>query len=428
MEERRPRRNGRLSEGAWGAGGGSAPSHRAGGAVSFQPVMGTLLLSLVPWALFVLWTPALLRQRPRIAAYAPPAEDAAPLVSIIVPARNEAHNIAQCVSTLLDSAYARREIIVVDDGSVDGTGDIARALAERSDGAVQVIDGAPLPEGWFGKPWACWQGYRASRGEVLLFVDADARQEPELIGHAVGALEAERADLVTVLPRQRLRSFWERAVMPQLLLAIMMRYPSAGWVNRSRRPRDVIANGQFIMVRRSAYEEVGGHEAVRHEVAEDLRLAQHFVAQGKKLFLAHASELMETRMYRSLGEIVEGWTKNLALGGRHVVEPWLAPLAPWLAAAALLLFWCAPPLVLAAWPLGFVSGRAGVWAGGATALSLLGWTMAYAGLRVRPTNAPLYPLGAAIAAWIFVRSALRGGRVRWKGREYRVEGGSAVGR
>src|SRR5690606_9392515 len=205
VEERRPRRNGRLSEGAWGAGGGSAPSHRAGGAVSFQPVMGTLLLSLVPWALFVLWTPALLRQRPRIAAYAPPAEDAAPLVSIIVPARNEAHNIAQCVSTLLDSAYARREIIGVDDGSVDGTGDIARALAERSDGAVQVIDGAPLPEGWFGKPWACGQGYRASRGEVLLYVDADARQEPELIGHAVGALEAERADLVTVLPRQRLR-------------------------------------------------------------------------------------------------------------------------------------------------------------------------------------------------------------------------------
>ena len=390
--------------------------------------MGTLLLSLVPWALFVLWTPVLLRQRPRIAAYPPPPEDAAPLVSIIVPARNEAHNIAQCIATLLDSEYPRREIIVVDDGSVDGTGDIARALAERSDGAVHVIDGAPLPEGWFGKPWACWQGYHAARGEVLLFVDADTRQQPELIGHAVGALEAERADLVTVLPRQRLRTFWERAVMPQLLLTIMMRYPSAGWVNRARRPRDVIANGQFIMVRRSAYEEVGGHEAVRHEVAEDLRLAQHFVARGKKLFLAHARELMETRMYRSLAEIVEGWTKNLALGSRHVVEPWLAPVAPWLVAAALLLFWCAPPLVLVAWPLGFVSGHTGVWAGGATALSLLGWAMAYAGLRVRPTNAPLYPLGAAIAAWIFIRSALRGGRVRWKGREYRVEGGSAVGR
>lgn len=383
--------------------------------------MGTLLLSLVPWALFVLWVPVLLRQRPRIAAYAPPAPDALPLVSVIVPARNEAHNIAECVATLLDSAYPRREVIVVDDGSVDGTGDIARALAERSDGALHVIDGAPLPAGWFGKPWACWQGYRAARGDVLLFVDADTRQEPELIGHAVGALEAERADLVTVLPRQRLRTFWERAVMPQLLLAIMMRYPSARWVNRSRRPRDVIANGQFIMVRRDAYEEVGGHEAVRHEVAEDLRLAQHFVANGKKLFLAHARELMETRMYRSLAEIIEGWTKNLALGGRHVVEPWLAPVAPWLVAAALLLFWAAPPLVLAAAVFGAAGSRAAAWAGGATALSLLGWAIVYARFRVRPTNAVLYALGAVVAAWIFVRSALRGGRVRWKGREYRVE-------
>src|SRR5690606_10452977 len=226
-----------------------------------------------------------------------------------------------------------------------------------------------------------------------------------------------RADLVTVLPRQRLRSFWERAVMPQLLLAIMMRYPSAGWVNRSRRPRGVIANGQFIMVRRAAYEEVGGHEAVRHEVAEDLRLAQHFVANGKKLFLAHARELMETRMYRSLGEIIEGWTKNLALGGRHVVGPWFAPVAPWLVAAALLLFWCAPPLVLLAGLFGFAGGPAAAWAAGATALSLLGWAIVYARFRVRPTNAVLYALGAAIAAVIFARSALRGGRVRWKGRE-----------
>src|SRR5690606_25774711 len=191
-----------------------------------------------PWALFVLWVPVLLRQRPRIAAYAPPAPDALPLVSVIVPARNEAHNIAECVAALLDSAYPRREVIVVDDGSVDGTGDLVRALAERGDGAVHVIDGARLPAGGCGKPAGRWQGYRAARGDVLLFVDADTRQEPELIGHAVGALEAERADLVTVLPRQRLRTFWERAVMPQLLLAIMMRYPSARWVNRSRRPRD----------------------------------------------------------------------------------------------------------------------------------------------------------------------------------------------
>ena len=148
----------------------------------------------------------------------------------------------------------------------------------------------------------------AARGDLLLFTDADTRHEPELLARAVGALRAERAELVTVAPRQRCETFWERLVMPQIWLLLGVRYHPAE-VNRARRERDVIANGQFILVPRESYEAVGTHEVVRHEVAEDLALAQAFYRAGRRIHFAFAERLMETRMYQSLppagGRLVE---------------------------------------------------------------------------------------------------------------------------
>ena len=137
--------------------------------------------------------------------------------------------------------------------------------------------------------------------------------QPALLEHAVGALQAERADLLTVATHQVCLGFWERVVMPQIWLLLGLRYQPER-VNRATRPRDVIANGQFIMMPREAYEAIGTHEAVRHEVAEDLALAQRCVASGRKLWFAYANTLIETRMYRSLGHLVEGWSKNVYLG------------------------------------------------------------------------------------------------------------------
>ena len=285
-----------------------------------------LLLATLPWIAFLGFIPLLYRRRPRLRDYGPATDG--PLVSIVVPARNEASHIVWCLRTLLRTRYRNYEVIVVDDRSEDGTGEILSALVERGVENVRVVTGEALPEGWFGKPWACWQGYRHARGELLLFTDADTRHEPDLLGHAVAAMEAAGVDLVTVLPRQVLASFWERLVMPQFLVAIMLRYGSARRIGRARNPLDVIANGQFILMRREAYEAIGGHEGVRGEVAEDLRLAQRTVAAGRRMLIAHAEELMSTRMYASLREILDGWSKNVATGGRQTVPRWLRPALP----------------------------------------------------------------------------------------------------
>src|SRR5919109_759264 len=146
-----------------------------------------LLLTVSPWLLlliamlFVIWL-----RGPRVRVCGPPRPEDAPLVSVIVPARNEAENISTCVASLLNSVYPRREIIVVDDDSVDGTGDILRILEEHSKGGMRIITGEPLPAGWLGKPWACWQGYRRAGGELLLFFEAGTPHQDAPLGPAAG--------------------------------------------------------------------------------------------------------------------------------------------------------------------------------------------------------------------------------------------------
>jgi chlorobactene glucosyltransferase len=373
----------------------------------------------LPWIAFALVVPLLLRFRPRLDRHPPPQDDG-PLVSIIVPARNEAENISTCVATLMNTCYPNREIIVVDDGSLDGTTDIARILAGRSAGAIHLVEGEPLPDGWIGKCWACWQGYRIARGELLCFTDADTRHDDDLLGHAVGALTATGADLVSVLPHQVMESFWERVVLPHIFTILSLRYRDLARVNRTRNPRDVIANGQFILIRRAAYERVGGHRALRQEVVEDLRLAQRVLEEGGRVYLAHAANLMETRMYRSLRGIVEGWSKNLARGARRTVDPWLGPAIPWILGLGILAFWTVPPaLFLASLVL---PGMGGIrsWALLVTFVSLLFWAYMNVRLRVPPLHAVFFPLGGLVAGALFLRSAVRGEQIRWKGRTYRL--------
>jgi chlorobactene glucosyltransferase len=375
-------------------------------------------LGLVPWVLLAFATRMAMQRQPRLSATPPPVGER-PMVSVIVPARNEATNISACVATLINSSYHPREIIVVDDNSADGTGDIARILADRSDGTLRLVDGEPLPPGWLGKAWACWQGYREAKGEILLFTDADTRHDDALLGHAVGAMQARQADLVSVLPAQLMETFWERVVLPHLFTLITLRFRDLRHVSRTKRVRDVFANGQFLLVRREAYDAIGGHAALRGEVVEDLCMAQQLRAQGRTLYLAHAEDLMETRMYRSLHGIAEGWSKNLAVGARRTVAPWLRPAVPWLLAAFVTVFWIVPPALLL---LNFFGGVGGpllrAWSGAVTAFSLLYWAALNARLGVPPLNAFFYPLGALVSALLFVRSTVIGRRFRWKGRSY----------
>lgn len=370
------------------------------------------LLPALPWLVPFLALARLARRRPHLSDFEP-----APgyPVSIIIPARNEAVNIETAVRSILSSAHDAFELVVVDDRSTDETAAIVERLTAE-DARVTLVRGAPLPEGWYGKPWACVQGYRAARHDILLFTDADTRHAPELLGRATGALRRERADLVTVAPHQRCVTFWERLVMPQVWLLLGLRYHPRR-VNRARRERDVIANGQFIMTTREAYESVGTHAAVSRDVVEDLALAQRYFVAGRKLFFAFADQLMETRMYRSLAELIEGWSKNVYLGGRKSFpnEPLLRAMVPAMLVSAFG-FWLAPPVVVA---VTGGSGALGVAAVVATALSAIFWMLISLGMRIPVFHGLGYPLGAAMALFIVARSTWRGSRkVVWRGRVY----------
>ena len=373
--------------------------------------------AVLPWAVPFLAFVRLARHRPNL-AHAPLASGR--LVSVIIPARNEESNLPILLDSLLQTSYSPVEILIVNDRSTDDTGAAARRYAER-DPRVRLIEGEELPTGWFGKPWACVQGYRAAEGDLLLFTDADTRHAPELLGRSVGALESERRDLVTVIGQMVCGSFWERVIMPIISALLAIRFhPTV--VNRARRASEVIANGQFILVTRESYEAVGTHAAVKHEVAEDLAMAQLYFRAGRPQLFTFGLKLLGTRMYTSLAGLIEGWSKNVYVGGRRSFpdEPVRRALIPFMFSLGAL-FWLLPPAVL----LLALLGVAPSWlepAAWATGLSALFWVLFDAGFGINPLYGLTYPLGVLMTGWIFARSTRRGERrIEWRGRTYSTE-------
>lgn len=360
------------------------------------------------WALPLVAMIPLLRRRPDVAHFAP---NMSRRVSIIVPARNEGATIDLLLSSLRESRYDNCEILVVDDRSEDDTAARVHHHA-LLDPRIRLLPGAPLPAEWFGKPWACHQGVAASTGELLLFVDADTSHHPDLLAHAVGALLAENATLLTLTSHQRCETFWERLVMPQIWLLLGIRFVPER-INRAIRQDQVVANGQFILVHRAGYDQLGGHAAVRSEVVEDLALAQQAFRTGLRVRMMFGESLLSTRMYRTLGQMIEGWSKNLYTGARQSMSshPLLMPLAP-LLVMGVFLFWLLPPLLFLA---GILPGAMAI----AIGCSLVVWALVNRGMRIPLRYTPGYPLGAVMALAIMIRSTIRGRRkIVWKGREY----------
>ena len=341
-----------------------------------------------------------------------------PLVSVVVPARNEARNIERCVTSILATSYPKLELIVVDDNSSDDTAGIA-TKAGRGDARLHVIANSPLPEGWFGKQWACTTGAREANGEIILFTDADTMHGPDLVTRSVNAMLRTRADMFSIAGRQELGGFWERVIQPQVFTILSMRYGGTESVNRSPRITDKIANGQCIFVKRSAYDDVGGHASVRTSVAEDLMLAQKFFAMRKKLVLMTGLNQLSTRMYASLGEIINGWRKNVFAGGLDAVP--FGQLGKSLFPLFLLLpplMGLIPPLVLLLGLFGIGPGGVMLWALICTVTMFLWWIVAYAMIGEPVPYAFLFPLGALVLLYIFGSAVVRGRRVSWKGRTY----------
>jgi chlorobactene glucosyltransferase len=342
-----------------------------------------------------------------------------PLVSVIVPARNEMHNIARCVTSILSATYPNLELIVVDDNSTDGTVSAAREAA-KGDPRFRVITCLPLPEGWFGKQWACAAGANVARGSVLQFTDADTIHASDLVTRSMNAMRRARAQLFTVAGHQELGGFWERVIQPQVFTILAMRYGGTESVTNATSVRNKIANGQCLFVTHDSYNSIGGHASVRTSVAEDLMLAQKFFAARKRVVLMLGLNQLSTRMYGSLREIVNGWRKNVFAGGLDSV-----PFGK-LGRTMFPLFLLMPPLlellpvlalVLAAF--GLTTGNTVlVWAAISGAATLVWWIVVYLTARENPLYALAYPLGALVLLYIFLSAVIRGRRVSWKGRTY----------
>ena len=238
----------------------------------------------------------------------------APFLSIVVPARNEERAVETGVRSLLAQEYPRFEVVVVEDRSTDRTGAILASLA-AADPRLTVLHGAEPPPGWLGKPHALWQGARHATGEVLLFADADVRYHPRAASEAVGFLERRSVDLVAFFPKLETAGFWEHVLMPNLSITIYFGpgfLANADWLRRI-----AVGSGAGNLVRRRVYDAVGGHEALRASVIDDVRLALEVKRAGYRARAVIATDRIAVRMYHGFREIWDGFTKNTAfvLGG-----------------------------------------------------------------------------------------------------------------
>lgn len=326
-------------------------------------------------------------------------------VSIIVPARNEAHNLPALLESLQELEPAALEIIVVDDHSTDGTGDIARAAG------VRVATPPPVPDDWNGKPWACAAGAAVASGGYLLFTDADTIHGRDSLSRALATAQRESADMVSVIPTHIVRTAWERLqAVFQLLLLIATRAGA-----RTARGERRFAIGQYLLFRRDAYERIGGHRAVRRRVAEDLALAREIADTGGRVAAAHAPGLMSVRMYpEGFGGFMRGWRRSFyeGLASAGVIATLeLVAVIGWLLGAPLLMM---------------ASALAGDLPGVAVGGVLYGLAVAAVGRSQREIgsfpaySAFVYPLFTGIFALVSTLALfdrIRGARVMWKGRE-----------
>lgn len=351
-------------------------------------------------------------------------DDGAPkaAVTVIVPARNEERTIGQNVSALLKQDYppGQFSILVVDDDSQDRTSAVVRETA-GGDERVTLIQNGPLPPGWFGKPRACASAAAEARGEWLCFVDADAVAAPATLRTAMQVAQAERLDLLSLGPQPELLLPAERLILPAGFFLIAFTQDVRSTNDPSLPTASV--NGQFMLIRRSTYEAVGGHAAVRQAVAEDSELARLIKARDHRIAIYGTEGLMRVRMYADVRSLCEGTARQAAslLGGS--VALLLAAGAAWGLATA--------SIALPVWALyALAAGHGGAGAIIALACSLAG-SLALLGTHIGATRyfripfwyGLLFPLSYLAGGGVLLYAAWQRGRreARWKGRVYARE-------
>jgi chlorobactene glucosyltransferase len=331
-------------------------------------------------------------------------------VSVVIAARNEEADIGPTLDALLAQDYPDLEIVVVEGGSTDRTRAVIEARAPR----VRYVPEPPLPPGWVGKNWACWTGANATEGPWLLFLDADVRTHPAAIRTTLEWAERERVDLATLGLHVEMVGFWERLVLPLFMLRVLTYYRA----HRMDRPgsKSAMANGQYWLTRRTTYESLGGHEAVRGRVLEDVAIARRYRDAGLRVRFAWTPEIGSTRMYRDRSEMFEGLLKNV-----HGLDFSAARQVRLL--AELVGMFLVP---LALLPLGLATGNLLLTGLGAFLyVALFGKHLAF----THSVGAPaayglLFPLGVGWYVVLVATSLARGVRGRpiaWKGRLYPLD-------
>lgn len=263
---------------------------------------------------------------PRLRATRPPA--APPLVSVLIPARNEAAVIGGTVQAVLAQTVAQLELLVLDDGSTDGTADVV-CRAAQGDGRVRLLVGQPLPAAWLGKNWACHQLGQAAVGQHLLFIDADVVLAPEALASLLALQADTNADLLTIWPSQITPTWAERLVVP-LISFVILSYLPVWPVHHTPWAAFAAANGQCLFFRRSAYAQIGGHTAVRRAIVEDVMLAKAIKRAGLRLRMGDGNQLVRCRMYANWPTVRDGLAKNILAGhGQSVALLLLSTFFHW---------------------------------------------------------------------------------------------------
>lgn len=387
----------------------TAGTQDTGGAKKYKPVLG---LSNEPGE------PVVVPARAGTVYDQPEPEDLIEL-TVIVPARNEERSIGECLKSLVaqsESVFELGrdwELIVVDDHSTDRTAEISRSFA-----GVMVLEAAKLEKGWTGKNNAIWTAARKARGKWILFTDADTVHEPGDLHRAMHEATRHKVGMLSYSPRQLVSGLWQRALMPLVFSELSLAYPPAKVSDPNQRV--AAANGQFLLVDREAYRKLGGHPSVKDRVLEDVELA--FIAKRRRVGLRfrYAPDALSTRMYRTTGAMIEGWTKNLALLFNNAMAT-----ALWKVLDLVLLVGL-PWLAIHLWGARF-SPRGLEWLGAGWVLILL-WarTLFRFYRRVAKSNFPfmdcaISPLGLPLFIALLYRSWFKHkvlGQVSWKGRTY----------
>jgi len=381
-------------------------------------MMGTVFYGLCVAAMLGALTPAVLFCL-NLRRYREPAASVSgslPGVSVLIPARDEAGGIEAAVGAVLRSVGVAFEVVVMDDSSTDGTGELVAAMAAR-DSRVRLEVAPKLPAGWNGKQHACWALAKAARYDVLCFVDADVRLKPEALVRMCGMLKASGAGLVSGFPRQATETWMEWMLLP-LIHFVLLGFLPLDRMRKGTDPAFAAGCGQFLMVTREAYEASGGHAEIRATMHDGLLLPRLFRQKGFRTDLADLTGFATCRMYRSAEQVWFGLAKNATEGIAAPVR--ILPIS-----ALLFLGQVLPFLLLAR--LAFLQGvKAEVWVYVVVAVVAAWLPRVLAARRFRQDwrGAVLHPLGIVLLLaiqWYALGRKVMGGAVSWKDRAYAGE-------